>query len=124
MSADDRKAIALDFLDYARTGNRDAAERLAAPGARHHNPLFAAGMPALLDAVVEAAKEAPARQLDVKRVIAEGDCVVVHSHVRHRRGDPGMSLVHIFRFEDDRIAEVWDIAQPLPEVSPNADGAF
>ena len=33
-------------------------------------------------------------------------------------GDRGIALVHIFRFEAGRIAELWDIGQPVPENSP------
>ena len=120
----DRKTIALDVLRHAPEGDRAAIERLVAAGAKHHNPHFAAGMPALLEAIEAAAKASPERKLEVKRVVAEGDYVVVHSHVRHRPGDLGAALVHIFRFEGDRIAELWDVAQPVPADSPNADGMF
>jgi predicted SnoaL-like aldol condensation-catalyzing enzyme len=120
----DRKTIALDFLRHARAGNRAAAEQLVAAGARHHNPYFGAGMPVLLDAIVAAGKEAPDATFDVKRVITEGDSVAVHSHVRHRPGEPGVAVVHIFRFEGDRIAELWDVGQLVPADNPNADGMF
>jgi len=122
--ADDLKQIAVEFLRCARVGDRAGAERLVAPGARHHNAYFAAGMPALLDAMMAAAVSAPERTSDVQRVIAEGSLVVVHSRVRHRAGDAGVAVVHIFRFDGDRIAELWDVGQPVPPDSPNADGMF
>jgi predicted SnoaL-like aldol condensation-catalyzing enzyme len=124
MNPVDRKTIALDFLRLAREGNRAGAERLVAPGARHHNPYFAAGMPALLDAMDEAARTVPGRQLDVQRVVADGEYVVIHSHVRRAPAEPGTAVVHILRFEGDRIAELWDIGQAVPVDSPNADGMF
>ena len=120
----DRKSIALDFLRHAREGNRAEAERLLAPLARHHNPYFAAGMTALLEGIEAAAKTSPERKSDVKRVLADGDFIVVHSHVRHGPAELGASVVHIFRFEGDRIAEVWDIGQPVPSDSRNSDGMF
>jgi predicted SnoaL-like aldol condensation-catalyzing enzyme len=55
---------------------------MLAPGGRNHNPYFAAGMPALLDGIEAAAKASADRTFDVKHVVAEGDYVVVHSHVR------------------------------------------
>ena len=120
----DRKTIALDFLRAARAGDFAAAERLVAPGARHHNPYFEAGMLALLDAILAAAQANPNTTADVKHVVAEGDCVMVHSHVRHRPEDPGIAVVHIFRFEGDRIAELWDLAQEIPEQPVNELGMF
>ena len=81
-------------------------------------------MPALLDAIEAAAKTSPGCTSDVQRVVAEGDYVVVHSHVRQQPGVPGTAVVHILRFEGDRIAELWDVGQPVPAESPNADGMF
>jgi predicted SnoaL-like aldol condensation-catalyzing enzyme len=50
--------------------------------------------------------------------------VAVHSRVRQNQADRGAALVHIFRFEGDRIAELWDIGQPVPAESVNAIGMF
>ena len=124
MSAENRKRVAIDFLRMAREGNRGAAEKLVAPGAKHHNPYFQAGMPALLDAITTAAAASPNRESEVKRVLCDGDFVVVHSHVRHRADDPGAAVVHIFRFDGDSIAELWDLGQPVPADNPNKDGMF
>jgi predicted SnoaL-like aldol condensation-catalyzing enzyme len=124
MPSTDRKDIALDFLRALRTGDRAGAERLVAPDARHHNPYFAAGMPALIDAAIGAARAAPERTSEVQRVIAADDHVVVHSHVRHRPGEAGVSVVHIFRFDGERIAELWDVGQAVPAETANADGMF
>jgi len=119
-----RKSIAVEFLTHLRRGDRASVERLLAHGARHHNPYFAAGMPALLRGAVEAATAFPERSSVVQRVIADGDHVVVHSHVRHRPGEGGVAAVHIFRFDGDRIAGLWDIGQAVPTEGLNADGMF
>jgi hypothetical protein len=39
-------------------------------------------------------------------------------------GDNGAAVVHTFRFEGDRIAELWDIGQPVPADSVNDNGMF
>jgi predicted SnoaL-like aldol condensation-catalyzing enzyme len=44
--------------------------------------------------------------------------------VRLKPGDLGVALVHIFRFADGRIVELWDVGQPVPEESPNQYGMF
>ena len=72
----------------------------------------------------ENAKQNPDKSLEVKRVIAEGGFVVVHALVRHKPGDLGVALVHIFRFENGHIVELWDLGQPVPEKSPNQYGMF
>lgn len=124
MTAVDRKTIALDFLRHVRAGRRREAEQLVEPDAKHHNPFFAAGMPALFDAVEAAAAMAPDRSADVKCAVAEGDYVVVHSHMRPAPGDLGASVVHIFRFAGPRIAEIWDVGQAVPKENANTDGMF
>jgi predicted SnoaL-like aldol condensation-catalyzing enzyme len=124
VNTEDRKRTAVSFLRHAREGKREAAEQLVAVGARHHSPYFQAGMPALLDAIGAAAETAPNRESEVKRVLADGDYVVVHSHVRHAPSVPGAAVVHIFRFDGDRIAELWDVGQPIPADNPNVDGMF
>jgi predicted SnoaL-like aldol condensation-catalyzing enzyme len=124
MSPEERKRVAVLFLRLAREGDRAGAERLVTAGAKHHNPYFAAGMPALLDAITAAAKESAERQFEVKRVLSDGDFVVVHSHVRQRPTEAGAAVVHLFRFDSDRIAELWDVGQPIPPDNPNRDGMF
>lgn len=120
----ERKTIAVAFLNHLRRGDRTSAERLLARGARHHNPYFAAGMPALLSGAVAAATAFPERVSAVQRIIADGDLVAVHSQVRHRPGEGGVAVVHIFRFEGDRIAELWDVGQAVPAETLNVDGMF
>ncbi|HET6426289.1 MAG TPA: nuclear transport factor 2 family protein [Planctomycetaceae bacterium] len=120
----DRKTIALEFLQHARLGQRDAAAALVTADAKHHNPYFAAGMPALLDAMIAAAVSMPDREMHVKHVVAEGDFVAVHSHIIHRSGELGVAVMHLFRFEGDRIAELWDLGQPVPADNKNTDGMF
>jgi predicted SnoaL-like aldol condensation-catalyzing enzyme len=36
----------------------------------------------------------------------------------------GAALVHLFRFEGDRIAELWDIGLPVPAESVNTNAMF
>lgn len=50
--------------------------------------------------------------------------MALHGRVRLKFEDLGTALVHIFRFEDDRIVELWDLGQPVPEDSPNENGMF
>jgi predicted SnoaL-like aldol condensation-catalyzing enzyme len=50
--------------------------------------------------------------------------VAVHSRVCLDPGGPQAAVVHIFRFENDRIAELRDVAAPVPDGSQNQNGAF
>jgi predicted SnoaL-like aldol condensation-catalyzing enzyme len=56
--------------------------------------------------------------------MGEGDMVAVHSHVVLKAGDLGVATLHLFRFEDGKIVELWDFGQPIQADSPNSDGPF
>ena len=64
------------------------------------------------------------QNLEVKRVTEEGNIVAVHSHVKQKQDDLGGAEVHIFRFHNDLIVELWDVGQPIPENFPNENGVF
>ena len=119
------KDIAVSFLNLASSGKvREAYSKFVGKGFRHHNPFFEGSAEALLAGMEENALQNPNKVLEVKRAIAEGNFVAVHSHVQPKPGDPGAAVVHIFRFEDGRIVELWDLGQPVPEKSSNRYGMF
>jgi predicted SnoaL-like aldol condensation-catalyzing enzyme len=119
------KDVAVTFLKRASSGDvRDAYSKFVGTGFRHHNPFFEGTTAALSTGMEENALKNPDKIFEIKRVIGEGDFVVVHSHVRQKPEDLGAVVVHIFRFEDGRIAELWDVGQPVPADSPNQFGMF
>ena len=123
--ADSNKDTAISFLKLAASGNvREAYSRFVGAAFRHHNPFFEGSAEALMAGMEENALQNPNKSLEVKRAIAEGDLVAVHSHVRQNPDDLGGAVVHIFRFENDLIEELWDVGQPIPKESPNQYGIF
>ena len=60
----------------------------------------------------------------MQHVLEDQDLVAVHSRVEHGPGLPTAGVVHIFRFDGDRIVELWDLGQEAPANSPNAHGMF
>ena len=120
-----KKEVAVSFLRLAASGSvQEAYTRHVSDGFRHHNPFFAGDAGSLMTGMEENARQNPGKRLDVLRALEDGDLVAVHSHVRHKPGDPGAALVHLFRFDGDRIAELWDVGQPVPAESVNANGMF
>ena len=123
--AENNKDRAVQFLKMAARGDvREAYARFVDPRFRHHNPFFEGSAESLMVGMEANARQNPKKVLEVKRAIAEGEFVAVHSHVRQNPNDRGGSVVHIFRFENGRIVELWDVGQPVPEQSPNQHGMF
>ena len=120
-----RKDIAVAFLWSAASGKvLEAYQNYIAPGFKHHNPYFRGDADSLMKGMEEAAVKNPNKVLEVQRALEDGDFVAVHSRVQQKPGDVGAAVVHIFRFEGDRIVELWDMGQLVPENSPNQNGMF
>ena len=119
------KQAATDFLELVSTGRvREAFDKYAAADFRHHNVYFPGDAASLAAAMEENAQANPDKFYEPRMSIEEGNRVAVFGRVRHKPGDTDYALVHIFRFEDDRITELWDIGQEIPKDSPNRNGAF
>ena len=122
--ASSRKASAELFLKLACSDVARAYTELTTPGFRHHNVWFPPDAESLKRAMQENLQKHPEKQIVIKQSLEEGDRVAVLSHVTFGPGDRGYALAHFFRFEGERIAELWDLAQEIPEDSPNTSGPF
>ena len=90
-----------------------------------HNPGFADGGKAFIDSFAPYLKEHPQSRATIKRVIAEGDLVVVHVHSQSAPDDRGEAVVDIFRLDaDGKIVEHWDVAQAIPEQTVSGHEMF
>ena len=120
-----KKEAAEEFLRLSAKGEvRHAYEKFIAPEFRHHNAYFPGDAESLKAAMEDNHRKNPHKVLEIERSLEDGDLVAVHSRVSLSPGDNGMALVHIFRFKDGRIAELWDIGQPVPQDCPNQHGMF
>jgi len=120
-----KKSIARNFLTLAATGHSHEAFRLyAGQNFKHHNAYFKGDADTLMLALEESARTNPNKIFEIHHVLKDGDLVAVHSHVKQSSVDSGVAVVHIFRFESDKIVELWDLGQPIPKESINENGMF
>lgn len=118
------KEIAIDFLQLVTTGKiREAYERHVSSALKHHNPYFKGDAESLQKGMEENDKMFPNKVYEVKGVLEDGDLVAVHGFVKLSE-DKKIAVVHIFRFENDKIVELWDVGQEIPKDSPNENGMF
>ena len=125
MPATHQTRLAIEFLEMVCDGRVDAAyANLVAPTFRHHNPWFPGDADSLRRGMAENMARFPGKRITIHRTLEDGDTVAVLSHVRHTPEERGYALTHWFRFEDDRIAELWDVAMEVPAESLNSNGMF
>ena len=101
-----------------------AIEKYAGKTYTQHNPRAGDGPQAFIDAVTGFAKTNPGLRVDIKRVIAEGDLVVTHVHIKTSDEDRGVAAIDIFRLDGGKIVEHWDVVQPVPEKPANENTMF
>jgi len=119
------KEAAIEFMGLVASGKvRAAFEKHVGAGFRHHNPYFRGDAASLTEAMEQNAAKNPNKQWDIQTAIQEGDRVAIFSRVRQNQDDRGVAVVHIFRFQKDRIVELWDVGQAVPEQSVNENGMF
>lgn len=61
---------------------------------------------------------------EIVRVIGEGDLVVLHIKNYNWPGKNGGAVVDIFRVENGKIVEHWDVVQAIPDNPANDNTMF
>ena len=89
-----------------------------------HNPQAADGPEAFIGFVTWYRGEFPELHVEIKRMIAEDDLVVTHGVITTAPEDRGTAAVDIFRVEDGKIVEHWDVLQPVPDQAANDNTMF
>jgi predicted SnoaL-like aldol condensation-catalyzing enzyme len=120
------KQVVTKFMTqfYVEKEVRAAFETWVTPGYIQHNPLAATGRDAAIAFLEPFFQGHPEAVYSIKRIIADGNLVAVHSHAMFAAGDRGLAVIDILRVEHCKIAEHWDVAQPVPEKSANSNGMF
>ncbi|HEX7887015.1 MAG TPA: nuclear transport factor 2 family protein [Phenylobacterium sp.] len=122
--ANANEEVALKLLDTAFNQKKpdEAFAKYVGPTYRQHNPTVADGKEAIVEALHKWLP--PELHYEIVRVISSGDLVAVHAHVTIGPQDRGMAVVDIFRIENGKVAEHWDVSQPVPEKASNDNTMF
>ncbi|RCX16034.1 putative SnoaL-like aldol condensation-catalyzing enzyme [Anaerobacterium chartisolvens] len=89
-----------------------------------HNPGVETGLKGFVKAFTSHFQRFPQFHVEIKRIIAEGDYVVVHLHSKGSPDELGGAVVDIYRFENGKAAEHWDVLQKIPAEPIHNNGMF
>ncbi len=103
---------------------KEAVEQYVGDKYIQHNPYVPDGTEAFLGFFIPYFQTNPDSIAEIKRVVAEGDLVFLHVHSKQNKQDPGQAIVDIFRVENGKIVEHWDVIQAIPEKSANTNTMF
>lgn len=121
---EENKILVLNFYQEM-FGDKDisAVDRYILPTYIQHNPHVADGADAFKKAAAIWFKGAPKTKIDVQQIAAEGDLVFIHIKTRNP-DDSYTSTIDIFRIQNGKIAEHWDVHEKVPEHAANAHPMF
>jgi predicted SnoaL-like aldol condensation-catalyzing enzyme len=120
------KEVVTKFMTqfYVDKKVREAFETWVDPGYIQHNPMAATGRDAAVNFLEPFFAKNPNINYSIKRIIADGDLVAVHSHGKFAPEDRGIAVVDILRVKGCKVMEHWDVVQPVPEKSANTNTMF
>ena len=117
--------LVVDFYEaFFNQHQIKAAEAAIADTYVQHNPDLPNGRRPLVEFFAGYFREHPQTHSRIVHVSASGDLVWLHVHDTDATGDRGDAVVDIFRVQSGRIAEHWDVIQPIPAKAANANSMF
>lgn len=120
-----KKQIFTDFLTKCAGGHsREAFKSYVSSDFKHHNAYYKGDANTLMVAMEENAIENPGKNFQILRQMEDGDMVASHAKVQIKEDGPEYAIMHIARFEGNKIAELWDFGQQVPENMVNENGMF
>jgi predicted SnoaL-like aldol condensation-catalyzing enzyme len=119
------KKVVVDFYNAA-INKKDftAASKYLGKKYTQHNPTAANGPEGLKTFIEFLKKNYPNAHSDIKKAFVDDDYVILQVHSVRVPGTRGRAIFDLFKLENGKIVEHWDVVQDIPEKSANSNGMF
>jgi predicted SnoaL-like aldol condensation-catalyzing enzyme len=121
---ENKKAVRALYEAALNKKDFDEASKYLGSKYIQHNPNAADGPDGLKGFIGFLKDKFPNNRSEIKRIFADGDYVIVHVHAVREPGTRGNAIIDIFRLENGKVVEHWDVVQPIPEKAANDNGMF
>jgi predicted SnoaL-like aldol condensation-catalyzing enzyme len=110
------KAVVIAFYNAA-LNEKDWEKASKFIGSRYvqHNQAAVDGPEGIKAHIENLKKNFPLNHGEIKRALADGDLVALHIHVKRSPDVLGFAVVDLFRVENGKVVEHWDVVQRIPE---------
>jgi predicted SnoaL-like aldol condensation-catalyzing enzyme len=119
-----KKTVAALYDAALNKKDFDEASKYLGPRYTQHNPTAKDGPEGLKGFIAFLKEKFPNNRSEIKRIFADGDYVIVHVHAVREPGTRGNAIIDIYKLEDGKVVEHWDVVQPIPETAQNSNGMF
>ena len=120
--ADRNKELAVQGFREFAAGNYEVLRTLLHEDFVEHSPDNPSGRDAFIEHIISA--PVAKAELDLRRVIADDEHVVMHYRMTTPDDERGVAVVDIWRLVDDQIVEHWDVLQSVPDSVRTPNGMF
>lgn len=119
-----KKNVVAFYDEVINQKNFNAALKYIGTRYVQHNPTAADGTEGLKNYIQFLQDKYPNAHSEIKRVFVDGDFVILHVNMILEPNTKGLAIVDLFKLENGKIVEHWDVIQAVPEKSANDNGMF